>query len=581
MICAVRCNKPSFKTVTFRPGMNVVLADRTKESTKKDSRNGLGKSTLIEILHYCLGGTASPERLGSKPLVGWTFTLDVDLGGGRISVSRSTDSPSKVAIEGDTSAWPVQPVRSRKTGLRELNVKKWNEILGHLAFGLGFPSEPGPYRPRFRNLISYFMRLGPDAYVTPFEHHRKQLVWAVQVFNAFLLGLDWQYAREWQELKDREKTLKSLQKAAREGLLDDALTTVGDLEATRVRLEEDLTRQAADLSSFRVHAQYERIETEVNSLTARIHALQNQNVMDRRFLQSYEDSLADEIAPSSEALLRLYEEAGVVMPGAVKRRLDEVTNFHTSLIANRRQFLQAELEEIARRMNERRASIAAMSDRRASLMQILKTHGALAEYTLLQERYARTAGQLEDVRRRIGQLRDFEHKRSDLAIQRQQLFQRARADLEERQAQRSKAISTFNAYSRDLYAAHGRLVIDVDETGYRYDVDIERSGSQGIDKMKVFCYDLMLAKLWAGRDPSPGFLVHDSTIFDGVDERQIALGLELAERETRSHGFQYICALNSDTVPWSEFSEGFDLDSFVRVKLTDATDDGSLLGIRF
>ena len=55
MIIAVRSNMPSFNEIELKPGFNVVLADRTKESTKRDSRNGLGKTTLVEIIHFCLG----------------------------------------------------------------------------------------------------------------------------------------------------------------------------------------------------------------------------------------------------------------------------------------------------------------------------------------------------------------------------------------------------------------------------------------------------------------------------------------------------------------------------------------------
>ena len=99
--------------------------------------------------------------------------------------------------------------------------------------------------------------------------------------------------------------------------------------------------------------------------------------------------------------------------------------------------------------------------------------------------------------------------------------------------------------------------------------------------MKIFCYALMLAQLWSERDPSPRLLIHDSTIFDGVDERQVALALQLADRESRRWGFQYICTFNSDMIPQSEFSSDFDFDSCVRLKLTDATDEGGLLGIRF
>ncbi len=59
MISAVRANKPTFRTVRFQPGLNLILAERTKESTRKDSRNGLGKSTVLEIVQFCLGARAT------------------------------------------------------------------------------------------------------------------------------------------------------------------------------------------------------------------------------------------------------------------------------------------------------------------------------------------------------------------------------------------------------------------------------------------------------------------------------------------------------------------------------------------
>ena len=144
-----------------------------------------------------------------------------------------------------------------------------------------------------------------------------------------------------------------------------------------------------------------------------------------------------------------------------------------------------------------------------------------------------------------------------------------------------QAIKLFNANSQALYSAPGDLILEVTDSGFRFDVDISRSGSQGINKMKIFCYDLMLAQLWSTRRPSPGILVHDSTIFDGVDERQIARALELAQKESEDRGFQYVCALNSDAVPSDDFSSEFDLDPFIRLRLTDESVEGSLLGIRY
>ncbi len=144
-----------------------------------------------------------------------------------------------------------------------------------------------------------------------------------------------------------------------------------------------------------------------------------------------------------------------------------------------------------------------------------------------------------------------------------------------------KAITLFNENSQVLYQSPGTLAIDITQTGYKFHIAIERSKSEGIGNMKVFCYDLMLAELWSENKYSPGFLIHDSTIFDGVDERQRALALELAKKESEGRGFQYICMLNSDMLPVGDFSKDFDIQKSVRLRLTDATDNGGLLGIRF
>jgi uncharacterized protein YydD (DUF2326 family) len=87
----------------------------------------------------------------------------------------------------------------------------------------------------------------------------------------------------------------------------------------------------------------------------------------------------------------------------------------------------------------------------------------------------------------------------------------------------------------------------------------------------------------SGLKDMPGILIHDSTIFGDVDERQVARALELAYTESERSGFQYICAINSNFVPYNDFSEPLKsvFNKHVRVIFTDATDDGGLLGIRF
>jgi uncharacterized protein YydD (DUF2326 family) len=214
-------------------------------------------------------------------------------------------------------------------------------------------------------------------------------------------------------------------------------------------------------------------------------------------------------------------------------------------------------------------------------MLTLRTHGALQEYVHLQTNHQNTVSQLKDVSLKLENLKKFEQGKSALVIEQALLQQSATKDLNDRYIQKQEAILTFNSYSQHLYKVPGTLSINVEKKGYSFKVDIQRSGSYGVGNMKIFCYDLLLAKLWAKRSKTPIFLIHDSIIFADVDERQKALALQLAESEARKEKYQYICTMNSDTVPRGEFDKDFEFDSFVVATFTDAKEDGGLLGIRF
>ncbi len=580
----VRCDRESFKEVHFTPGFNVILAERTKESQDKDSRNGLGKSLLIEIIHFCLGAsTAKNKGLRAKELEDWTFILDLSLGGKDYTIYRNTLKFSKIKIEGDVSQWPIKPDAEPGEEKYILSEKDWRLVLGELVFGIPVDETGKKYSPTFRSMISYFMRRGVAGFQSPFKHYPNQKEWDIQVNNARLLGLGWEYASDLQVLKDKERTLAELKKAAGQGLLTGYVGSIGELEAERVTLAEDLSRLQSQLASFKVHPQYYKIQEEVNRLTKEIHDIANSNTVNRQILEKYRESIVREKTVPVDKVQRVYQEAGFVFAEGLKKKLDSVEDFHRQLITNRKEYLQSEIQRLSREIEEQEKNMERLSNRRAEGMTVLQTHGALEEHAKLQERAAGLRQQLEEVRNRLENLKRFEEGKSRLKIEKEELFQAGRRDFDERMPLRNRAIRYFNYFSDAMYSESGRLSLDVTESGYKFGVEIKRAGSQGIGYMKVFCYDLTLLRLFSELTGFVGCLVHDSTVFDGVDERQVAKALELSAAEAGEQGTQYICALNSDNVPFHDFTEGFRerFEKSVVITFTDATDDGGLLGVRY
>lgn len=577
MIHRVAANRSSFRTVEFGDGLNVVLADRDEESTDKDTCNGLGKSTLIDVIDFCLGARAKAgEGLAIDDLAGWEFTLEFSVGAERMEATRSVDAPRTVVVNRLES---TETVSGTLFGDRTYKQKEWHALLGRRMFGIE-ADDTSKHGPSYRSLLSYFVRRGGPAYLEPFQSHRNQQLWNRQVNVAYMLGMNWEHASQWQALKDQEKDIGALQRAVQAHQTQGHATSVGAMEAERVRLELQLEAESKAMADFKVHPQYTSIQEEADRLTRDIHALAEANVLDRRRLRRYRESVDKEERPPPVPVARTYEEAGVVFSDRVRRTLAETKQFRARIIENRRQFLATEIARIERRIEGRDGKIETLTEERAKHLAVLETHGALQELTRLQERIAGLKANLDSVVASIDDRKRLESSKRSIDAKKHDLTQVAQRAHEERRALWSRAIGRFNEHSEALYETPGQLIIDVDEKGFSYDVEIDKSGSDGVDKMKIFCFDLMLLQS-VPDDAGMDFLIHDSIIFDGVDSRQRARALERAHAVAGALGKQYICTFNSDMVPRGDFSREFDFDHRVKLHLTDGDPSGSLLGFSF
>ncbi len=592
MIHSITSTDPRFRSVSFGPGLNIVLAERAEGSSEKDSRNGLGKSSLIEIIQFCLGAQFNKKHPLAKPEIrDATYTLELDLAGNRFRVSRCPAQASTVVIAGPIALLTPPSSQAdlaldRQTA--SMDCAEWNRVLGRVLFGLSKEVESHLFAPSFRGLIGYFARRGAHAFAQPFETFAKQKGWQVQVHTAYLLQLDWRYPARGQALRHEEKILKTLRESAREGVRIPGITPtdhLGQLEAARADLVRHSEKERVDLASFRVHPQYRELEIEASKLTRELHGLSSANITSREMLDLYQSTLREEISVEAPEIDRLYREAGFTLPERISRRLEEVQNFHSRLIKNRRTFLTEAIERLEFEIAQREISLTEMTNRRADLMQVLKTHGALDEYTMLQRRMLETSAQLADLNRRIEATRSFNRKSTELKANLAQLEAEVTRDFDERRVSLQAALTLFNEHSHALYESPGRLIIEQgSKGGYRFDHEIPRKAAQAVGQMVVFCYDLMLVRLLRRRPQrtlGDAFLIHDSTLFDGADERQFTRAIELVHAVSRAEGFQYICCLNSDRIPKSGFTDGFHWRDHVQIHLTDGPESGGLFGFRF
>lgn len=572
MIHRIYSTLPTFKHLELRTGLNILLARKEQGATSRQTRNRAGKTSLIETVHFLTGADAGPRSLfRTEALRDESFGMEFDLGGERVSVERG-GAKSKLQVSCGGSG----------REMRRITTKEWVEELGERMFGLSAGQEIAGRVPTFRSLFAYFARRQlSDAFTTPEKQAAMQQAGDYQVALMFLLGLDWTVASDWQKVRDREKTLAELKKAAGAGAFGSIVGRASDLRTQLTVAEDHLRKLQSRIKSFRVLPQYGELEMEADEITRNLNELANDNTIDIAMIRDLETALEMEAPPSLADLESVYAEAGVVLPGTALRRYDEVRSFHESVIRNRRDYLLGELSSAKQRLEFREQQRAKLDQRRSEIMDILRSHGALEQFSRLQGEVGRAEADVESLRQRFQAAEQLEGAKNELEIERNRLTLRLRRDFSEESQRLTDAILAFEGTSARLYESAGSMGIDATPNGPVFDFPMQGSRSKGIKNMQIFCFDMMLMRVCAKRAIGPGFLIHDSHLFDGVDGRQIVSALRVGAETAEELGFQYIVTLNEDDA-FKETAEGFDVRQYVLpVTLTDATEDGGLFGIRF
>ncbi|WP_239334032.1 ABC-three component system protein [Frankia sp. CiP3] len=569
-----------FRALTFQPGLNILVADVTPGSRETDSRNGAGKSSMIELLHFLLGERADSSTLVLRPeLRGIEFNLLLDW-------PQQTE-PLRVSRTGARTGWvhlePLPPAADRgqlELSTGHLRVSEWQRLIGRDLFGL--PDDHAGISGR--NLLSFLIRrTTSQGYNSAVRSHGRQSDTDAVTNLAYLLGLDWHLADRYRLLKARDTARTQMQKAAQDPLLGRIIGKVADLRSEIALAEQrarDLERQVAD---FRVVPEYERLREQADQLDQRIRQLRARDVVDRRNLQDLDRALEETTDPDISYLEPVYAELGVMLTDQVRRRFDEVEAFHQSVVRNRRSYLDEEANTIRQQLADSETERQRLGEQLASILRTLQEGGALAALTTLQQVLGQQQALLSALRHRYEAAQALEATKREIRQARLTLQQEMDRDIEARRGFIDEATLLFSEFAQRLYGSDrtAYLKFEASDKILRIQPHIDSDNSAGIGSMVIFCFDLTVSILAHRAGRAPDFLVHDSHLFDGVDGRQLAAALFLAAEVTAREGLQYIITLNSDDLDkarrWNFIPDPYLLPQ----RLADRYENGGLFGFRF
>lgn len=562
----LKANKDSFKTVTFNPTGVTLITGAKKNSDKKSTYNGVGKSLIIELIHFCLG--ASPVK-SFELLEDWEFFLKFEINGEKYIASRKTseEGQGEIYLNGEN-----------------LSIKKFNNILGEKLFDFDNKVK----NVTVRTLLPRLVRRGKSAYLS-YKSIRKGETDFQQLINlSYLLGLDTNRVEYKQSLKKELDNITSMKNSAeKDPYLKEILANDEKIEINIKDLEDKIKELDINLKNFKIAEDYREIKEEVELLSKSLKSINNQVALENNKVSNIEKTLSIKSDIKQDDVLKVYKEAQITLPESVLKNLDDLRIFHGNLLQNRIKRLTQQKSQIEKNIRE---LISKRQDKESSYnekVKYLSSFGALDEYVALNEK-------LSSLKTKLNRLKTYEdllegYKNKQTEIKQNFLTENINTTkyLKEIEELKDLNMEAFRSISREFYQdkAGGIEVQNNDgenQERYRIDVSIKDDSSDGINEVKIFCFDFTILQLH--HNHKVNFAFHDSRLFSNMDPRQKSILFQVAHKRAKESSLQYIATLNQNDLNDikaemnnEELYKEVILDNIV-LELTDESDSSKLLG---
>ncbi len=570
-LISLEANQSSFRTVEFKEsGLNLIVARQKKpgENERGKTYNGVGKSLLISIIHFCLGADKRHYESFIAKLPNWIFILKISSGEDIYIAERGTENPAEISLNS-----------------KPMSIKKFNNILEELFFEI--PEDIGFLS--FRSLIPFFIRPNKASYIFFDEPSKSGTEYQKKLNNSFLLGLDSSLANTKRRFKkEKDKIDELTDNFKKDNLLREFFTGDKDETLALDDLTEKIKHLNEDLSNFEVAENYNGIKLQANKIERQLLELQNKLVLIDNQIASINKSVKISPDLNKDTIEKIYEESNLLFPQKMTKTLTQLELFYKQLTENRVNKLTDQkniLVQERETANSERNELGMQFDK---LLKYLGSHQALDVFVKINNKLSDLKNERDSLQKYSKLIEEYDNKQLTIDVDLIALTKQTNEYLKTIQERINEIGGYFRVSAKKFYpnARAGITIKNNDGVNQiRYDIDakIEADSSDGINNVKIFCYDQTI--LFKGFSHSINFLFHDSRLYDGIDERQKTDLFKMVDSLFTDTPYQYIATVNQNQL--EEIEKHTTEEEYKRIiidntilTLTDDSAKEKLLGIQ-
>lgn len=358
------------REINFHRGINLIV-DETKTANKKESGNNVGKTTVLRLIDYCLGGSGENIYRDAEFNQNRNTEIEDYLKGNRIIVT---------LVLVDNIDHPLEEVcirrnfLSRKDKLIEINgecFKDEKSLEKELKMRI-FHSEEE--KPTFRQIISKNIRDEKNRLQNTLKVlHATTTRDVYEPLFLFWLGIELEPGNHKDRLNRDRKVEENLQSRLKsEG-------TLSMIEQSLIVIERSIEELTTRKETFNLNPSFEsnlaelnQVKFDLNRLSIELSRWELRKVL---IIESKSELENEKANIDTSQILNLYKEAKSLLPN-LQKTFEETLNFHNQMIGEKLKYVSKELPDIEKKIISLKREIndRLMKERRLSLE--LKKNGA-------------------------------------------------------------------------------------------------------------------------------------------------------------------------------------------------------------
>ena len=518
------CNNPKSKTVNFEPGLNIIAGLQLTKEEKK-SINGIGKSLSLKILHHILGATfsnSSEDKKLKKYLSNYgTFTLELMQSSVSYEIVKNFSEPSFY-------------INSKKF-LQKNYPSTLKTIFLNSTYSISFKQFFNCFSRRYGN--AYYQ----DALT---QQGRPKEDYYQRYTNINLLGLETSYVEKRFSISTDLNILDNAKKSL-EGFKQ-------EIDSSNLKdILDELTNLYDAKENLVIAENYYSLVERADSLSSELEEIRNEIFTKENLIKRKNNDILTTTNKDIdvEEVEDLYEEAQFFFDEKIKKRLSGAQDFHIKLVVNRKNRLKSDIHTLKEELNTLSNLITPKSKERDSILKDLKGKGALDEIETINSRISSLEEERNSLQRYEHMFVDFTKKKTALDLKNSVLNLESLDYLVEKKTHIENIEDQFRTLVKSFYDNHGGSlkVTSSNKAKYLFNIEIgiPREGSQAVNEVKIFCYDVLLYLL---NKEQINFLSHDSCIFSGMDVRQKSIIFKNVLNLIDDFDLQYFVNIGENTL---------------------------------